>query len=276
MTSRGMAGDIENDQMAALLDRLDLLANSLDELSQGIAPTVVEQLSRMEKRDVHAINALDTFATALKSVSMHLAHVRQAIHQDNAANSARLEAVAKQLAEIDSRLSEGLVVDVGPMAEAFDSIASRLAGLEAKLEHQQRTWPSDANALAGTLTAIADRLARVEAKIDSAAQQPALEPQATAELLEMIAARIATVEQKVDPGAGTSVAACLLAVDRRLSRIEGGLRMNRPMPAAEDIPHLTDVIKVESRHTPELEPLPEDGRERVDVLLEQVFKVLAR
>jgi len=278
MTLRVVSGETDTDQIAALLDRLAALSATLDTLGDGAAPRVMDQLARMEKRDVHAINAIDTFATALKSVSQHLAHVRDAVHRDNAANAARLDQVARQLADMESRLTEGLAIDFAPMAEAFDTIAQRLAGLEAKLDTQQQThWPFDADAFAGALASIVDRLARVEAKLDSVAQQPALEPQATADLLSAIAARVSRVEDKVDSGAdGTSIAACLLAVDRRLSRIEGGLGMDRPLPAAEEIPHLAEVVHPEPAPAPLPEPLPEDGRERVDVLLEQVFKVLAR
>jgi len=278
MTLRVITGETETDQMAAMLDRLAALSATLDSLGEGAAPKVMEQLARMEKRDVHAIAAIDTFATALKSVSQHLAHVRQAVQQDNVANAAKLDQVARQLADMEARFSEGLAIDFGPMSDAFDTIAERLAGLEAKLDTpQQANWPFDADALAGALASIVDRLARVEAKIDSAAQQPALEPQATADLLSAIAARVSRVEDKVDSGAdGTSIAACLLAVDRRLSRIEGGLGMDRPLPAAEEISHLTEVVHPEPEQAPAPEPLPEDGRERVDALLEQVFKVLAR
>jgi hypothetical protein len=280
MTLRVTTGETETDQMAAMLDRLAALSATLGSLGEGAAPKVMEQLARMEKRDVHAIAAIDTFATALKSVSQHLAHVRQAVQQDNVANAAKLDEVARQLADMEARFSEGLAIDFAPMSEAFDTIAERLAGLEAKLDtlpQQQTHWPFDADAFAGALASIVDRLARVESKLDSVAQQPALEPQATADLLSAIAARVSRVEDKVDSGAdGTSIAACLLAVDRRLSRIEGGLGMDRPLPAAEEIPHLSEVVHSEPEQAPAPEPLPEDGRERVDVLLEQVFKVLAR
>jgi hypothetical protein len=136
------------------------------------------------------------------------------------------------------------------MAAALDMIGQRLSGLEAKIEAlttQQAHWPFDADAFATALATIADRLARVESKVDTVAQQPALEPEATAHMLTTIAERMAAVEDKISTGNdGTSIAACLLAVDRRLSRIESGLGMDRPMPAAEEIPDIADVVAVQN------------------------------
>ncbi|MBX9633757.1 MAG: hypothetical protein K2X44_02140 [Magnetospirillum sp.] len=288
-----------------MLDRLDALSATMEALGAGdrsySAEAVLETLSRMERRDLHAISAIDTFATALKSVSQHLAHVRQAVQLANTQNGPKLDGLIARLGDIEARLEAGLSpgfnFDFAPMAAALDSISQRLAGLETKLDalpQQQSHWPFDADAFANALASIADRLARVEAKVDSVAQQPALEPEATNDMLETIARRVSRVEHKVDSGAdGTSIAACLLAVDHRLSRIEGGLGMDRPMPSAEEIPDLVEVIDVQENPALELpetdapfaeieqpplaDHLPEpEGRERVDVLLEQVFRVLAR
>lgn len=290
------------EQIGAVLERLDALAAALEALDGGDG-TVTSTLSRMEKRDIQTFSAIDTFATALKSVSHHLAHLRQSVHASNTAHGAKLDGLAARLESIEGRLDSGLLdgleFDLSPMAAALDTIGQRLGGLEAKLDHlsqQQAHWPFDADAFATALATIADRLARVEAKVDSVAQQPALEPEATSNLLAAIVQRMGAVEDKVDSGAdGTSIAACLLAVDRRLSRIESGLGMDRPLPAPEEIPDLTDVVAVEDiPYHDEPEPMgehpavvpptdgapaPQDdpaGRDRVDQLLEQVFKVLAR
>jgi hypothetical protein len=278
------------ESIGLLLDRLDALSASLESLSAGDR-TQLDTLSRMERRDLHAISAIDTFATALKSVSQHLAHVRQAVQLANAQNGPKLDALVTRLGDIETRLDAGLTANVDfdftPMVAALDSISQRLAGLETKLDalpvQPQDHWPFDTDAFANALASIADRLARVETKVDSVAQQPALEPEATNQVLQTIARRVSRVEHKVDSGAdGTSIAACLLAVDHRLSRIEGGLGMDRPMPTADEIPDLVEVVDVEQSTEPPVEPLlPTDeaqpeGRERVDVLLEQVFKVLAR
>lgn len=286
--------EMEQDAIGPLLEKLDALSTALQGLSTGnhSAEAVLETLSRMERRDLHAIAAIDTFATALKSVSQHLAHVRQAVQSANAQNGPKLEELASRLGDIEARLDAGLSANVDfdftPMVAALDSISQRLAGLETKLDavpvQPRDHWPFDTDAFATALASIADRLARVEAKVDSVAQQPALEPEATNQVLQTIARRVSRVEHKVDSGAdGNSIAACLLAVDQRLSRIEGGLGMNRPMPAAEEIPDLVEVVDLEQSAEPAAdEPLllteevPPEGRERVDVLLEQVFKVLAR
>ncbi|MBC7954147.1 MAG: hypothetical protein H7Z12_20305 [Rhodospirillaceae bacterium] len=287
------AGGPEQEALGPLLDRLEALSATLESIGAGDHSTeaVLETLSRMERRDLHAISAIDTFATALKSVSQHLAHVRQAVQLANAQNGPKLDALVTRLGDIEARLDAGLTANVdfdfSPMVAALDSISQRLAGLETKLDalpaQQQDHWPFDTDAFANALASIADRLARVEAKVDSVAQQPALEPEATNQVLQTIARRVSRVEHKVDSGAdGNSIAACLLAVDHRLSRIEGGLGMDRPMPTADEIPDLVEVVDAEQSAEPPAEPLlPAEeeqpgGRERVDVLLEQVFKVLAR
>lgn len=313
----GPAASDTADQIGPVIERLEALAAALEELDDGRnAPApgaVMDTLSRMERRDIQTFSAIDTFATALKSVSHHLSHLRNATQVANAHNAGKLDGLADRLAQIEARLEAGLLdhapVDFSPMAAALDVIGQRLSGLEAKLEgmaQQQAHWPFDADAFATALATIADRLARVEAKVDRAAQQPALEPEATVNLLSAIVQRVGAVEEKVDSGAdGTSIAACLLAVDRRLSRIESGLGMDRPLPAVEEIPDLADVVAVDEDLPPPtpLHPVAEESpppaplgppavplvdeqapaplgeqpsRERVDQLLEQVFKVLAR
>ncbi|MBC7906951.1 MAG: hypothetical protein H7Y60_09430 [Rhodospirillaceae bacterium] len=282
--TKDAAGATEQEAIGPLLERLDAISATLENLSIG--ESVLETLSRMERRDLHAISAIDTFATALKSVSQHLAHVRQAVQLANAQNGPKLDALVTRLGDIEARLDAGLSANVDfdftPMVAALDSIGQRLSGLETKLDARpaqlQDHWPFDTDAFANALASIADRLARVEAKVDSVAQQPALEPEATNHVLQTIARRVSQVEHKVDSGAdGTSIAACLLAVDHRLSRIEGGLGMDRPMPAAEEIP---DLVELQSPDAQEpllsAEDAQPDGRERADVLLEQVFKVLTR
>lgn len=309
------------EQMGPVLERLEALAAALEALDGGdrspAAEAVMTTLSRMERRDLQTFSAIDTFATALKSVSHHLAHLRQSVHSSNGQHSAKLDGLATRLGDIEARLGAGLLdgmeFDFSPMAAALESIGERLLGLEAKLDarldalaQQQAHWPFDVDAFATALATIADRLARVEAKVDSVAQQPALEPEATANLLGAIVKRVAVVEDKVDSGAdGTSIAACLMAVDRRLSRIESGLGMDRPLPAAEDIPDLADVVALDDPLPDSAEPQPlaaepqppppgpaqvppaDDvpapqapaenmSRDRVDQLLEQVFRVLAR
>lgn len=292
---RGSGTPAETDsaeQIGPVLERIDALAAALEALDGGDG-AVMATLSRMERRDLQTFSAIDTFATALKSVSHHLAHLRQSVHAANTQHGAKLDGLAARLESIEGRLDAGLLddfeLDLSPMAAALDTVGQRLLGLEAKLDHlaqQQANWHADAFATA--LATIADRLARVEAKVDSVAQQPALEPEATANLLAAIVQRMGAVEDKVDSGAdGTSIAACLLAVDRRLSRIESGLGQDRPLPAPEEIPDLADVVAVEdtpyhddsepAAEQPAVVP-PDDnsGRDRVDQLLEQVFKVLAR
>lgn len=319
-----MVVDDAAEQIGPVLERLEALAAALESLDGGKHPsggteTVIDTLSRMERRDLQTFSAIDTFATALKSVSHHLAHLRQSVHAANTQHGTKLDGLAARLGDIETRLDAGLLdrpeFDFSPMAAALDTIVQRLGGLEAKLDSlskQQEYWPFDTVATA--LAAIADRLARVEAKVDKVAQQPALEPEATSNLLAAIIQRVGTVEEKVDSGAdGTSIAACLLAVDRRLSRIESGLGMDRPLPSAEEIPDLADVVAIEPppqqpappaivpaafelpptpTPAPELgpamvpavdappAPLPQAtdtmSRERVDQLLEQVFRVLAR
>lgn len=259
----------------------DQLAKQVDALAAAM-----DTLARMERRDIHALSALDTFATALRSVSQHLAHVRQSVHADGG----KLDALAVRLEAIESRLGAGSPagIDLAPLAATLDLIGQRLAGLENKLDALPPAGaPSfDAEALA----AIADRLARLEAKIDRASQQPALEPEATSDLLASIASRVSRVEEKVDSGAdGRSIAACLMALDRRLSRIEAGMGMERPLPALadvapEDIPGqdeavpLPEPLAVEGQDTmvEAAAPGAPGGKERVDHLLEQVFRVLAR
>lgn len=310
----GAASAESADQLGPVLERLDILATMLESLGDTPAPystDVSDTLSRMERRDVQALSAIDTFATALKSVSHHLAHLRNSVQSSNAQHGDKLDGLAERLAGIEARLEAGFLeqapVDFSPMAAALDTISQRLSGLEAKLENmaqQQAQNPFDPEMFATALATIADRLARVEAKVDRVAQQPALEPEATGNLLSAIIQRVGVVEDKVDSGAdGTSIAACLLAVDRRLSHIETSLDMGRPLPAAEEIPDLADVVDAQPASSPPtpmhpvavaqppasdadaalVPPAPEAlsqpdpmPRERVDQLLEQVFKVLAR
>lgn len=319
-TNGDEAGAVDSaDHIGPVLERLDALAAALEAMDGGDGEQVKTTLLRMERRDIQTFSAIDTFATALKSVSHHLAHLRQSVHSSNTQHGAKLDGLTARLEGIEGRLESGLMngleLDFTPMAAALDSIGQRLSGLESKLDgmaRQQAHWPFDADAFATALATIADRLARVESKVDSVAQQPSLEPEATARLLTALVDRVGTVENKVDSGAdGTSIAACLLAVDRRLSRIESGLGMDRPLPAPEEIPDLADVVAVDDafgEDFPDADPLPlpepeaaappatdvippvsEDGvtpqapqatdangRDRVDQLLEQVFRVLAR
>ncbi|HTH17852.1 MAG TPA: hypothetical protein VL974_14430 [Magnetospirillum sp.] len=313
-----MAGD-GADQLGPVLERLESLAAALEALDGGAgspaATAVLDTLSRMETRDQQTLSAVDTFATALKSLSHHLAHLRQSVHTANGEHAAKLDELASRLVEIEGRMGPGLLdgleFDLSPLAEALDAIGDRLSGLETKLAglgNSPSHWPFDSETFVNALSGIADRLVRVEAKVDSIAQQPALEPESTNSLLAAIARRVEVMEGKVDSGVdGSSIAACLLAVDRRLSRIETGLGMDRPLPAVEDIPDLvpdpTDrvepagdtVAPAEAKATPEPAfptespfedmppftppPLPDPNtmpRERVDQLLEQVFRVLAR
>lgn len=241
------AGRLSAIQVDMLLERLGQLIKVLSANGAASSPeAVLDTLTRLEQRDLQSFNALDMFATALKSVSNHLSHLRSATHTANGNTAATLEVIVQ-----------------------------RLAGLEEKLDEagqQPSAWPFESETLANALAAIADRLERVEAKVDRAAQQPALEPEATSSLLNAIAERVSRMEGKVDSGAdGTSIAACLMAVDRRLSGIESRLGMERPLPAVkETIPEETPLPP------PPLPVIEGTSRERVDQLLEQVFRVLSR
>lgn len=272
------------DRVDAVLQRLEALAAALEALN-GREPaadgdSVVTTLDRMERRDIQAVSAIDTFATALKSVSHHLAHLRQSVHGGNGQFNGKLDALASRLDQMQMELGTvrpGHDLDLAPLAHALDGISQRLSGLEDKLDQvtrHQGHWPFDADAFATALAAIADRLARVESKVDSVAQQPALEPEATSKLLAAIVERMGVVEDKVDGGgAGISIAACLMAVDRRLSRIETSLGMPHPAPAAENAPApAAAMVPATEDHAASA---PASG-ERVDRLLEQVFHVLAR
>lgn len=266
------------EQIGPVLERLEALTTALEALGAPGHDDLHSTLSRMEKRDIQTFSAIDTFATALKSISHHLAHVRQSVQSGNAQHGVKLDGLTARLEAIETRLHSGMLdgfeLDLSPLASALGAVGQRLSGLEAKLDQlarQQNHWPFDADAFATALAGIADRLARVEAKVDSVAQQPALEPEATSTLLAAIVERMGMVEHKVDSGAdGNSIAACLLAVDRRLSRIESGLGMQRPLPAPADVPAL------QAQTVPPAEGGPPASGERVDQLLEQVFRVLAR
>lgn len=206
--------------LAALLVQLEQLITALQ--AQGRAEeSVSASLSRMEQHDRKSLGAMDTFASAIKSLSSHLIHLRDTIQQAEGRNEAALQRLSTRLESLCDRLDS----------------------------------PRDDDGLAATMALVAERLERLEHKVDRVMQQPILEPDATSSLLNSIATRLSQVESKVQSGAdGASIAACLLAVDRRLTGIEGALGMARPLPAKTE----------------------EASDQRVDELLRQVFETLSR
>lgn len=66
-----------------LLERLETLSFTFEALNAGsrtyAAEAVLETLGRMERRDLQSLAAIEAFASALKTVSQHLAGLRNAI-----------------------------------------------------------------------------------------------------------------------------------------------------------------------------------------------------
>lgn len=256
-----------------LLERLEALSFTFEALNSTnrsyAAEAVLETLARMERRDLQSLAAIEVFAGALKTVSQHLAGLRNAVqttaHETatgldhigqrlatleqkagiagNAEAAKMLSGIASRLAGIENKVAAPAPVvdfDVGPITGMLDTIAGRVAGIEAKLEAAAVPPPApaptpaaelDIGPLNATLKALGRRMARLEKKIDNPA---ALELDATPlnDALEAIAQRVGNMEEKLaaitESGSTTTG---LLAVDRRLARMEASLDLKTEQPA---------------------------------------------
>lgn len=359
-TQSPLTQPLEAAPVGQLLDRLEALSFTFEALNASsrtyAAEAVLETLARMERRDLQALAAIEAFASALKTVSQHLAGLRNAVqataHETaigldhigerltrleqktgfaaGAEAGAMLDGIAGRLAGIEALVAEPAPpagqFDAGPITEMLEAIAQRLARLEQKAEHASGGEALDVgpinaaletiarrvsrieNKLAATpavpapaidiapinaaLEIVARRVLRIEKKLDEPVAAPTFELDATPlnDALDTIAQRVADLEHKVESGVdGHSIAACLLAIGQRLGHIETGLGMTlsavapvaAPAAAIDPIPEpapatIAEPVAAAAAPQPPIADEAGGARQRVDLLLEQVFRVLSR
>lgn len=248
--------------IAQLMERLESLSFTFEALNAGsrtyAAEAVLETLARMERRDLQALAAIEAFASALKTVSQHLAGLRNAVHATAHETAAAMEHIGGRLSLLDSR--NGMAND-DEQGLALAGIAERLTGIEAKVGEPVIVDNFDYGRLAETLDAIARRVSRIEKKVgEMPAGQAGDQAPATA-LLETIARRLSRLEQKVDrapAGEGAAdlgpVTSALGTIARRVSRIEKKVdEPAAPAAAPLDVAPIRSALETIARRVSRIE-----------------------
>jgi hypothetical protein len=310
-----------------LLDRLESLSFTFEALNASsrtyASEAILETLARMERRDLQALAAIEAFASALKTVSQHLAGLRNAVQSSahdtaagfdhigqrlarleqrsgapspvTAGDSAILGTIAERLNHIEQLIEDGAEamlpsVDLTPLNSQLQSIALHVSRVEDKIDAIPPAATSaaiDLGPLNEVLHNVAQRVLRIEQRLETAPTAPApVEPAglgALHEVLTLISARLAAVESRAEMrGDLAALEPFLDAVDRRLRHMEDGLGLGTDRPAGTPPPPSpADERSAAPDPAPVAVAVPGTGpsaeqRQRVDSLLEQVFRVLSR
>jgi hypothetical protein len=264
--------------IAQMMDRLEALSFTFEALNAGSrsysAEAVLETLARMERRDLQALAAIEAFASALKTVSQHLAGLRNAVHSTAHETAAAIDHISNRLNALDGR--NGMVGD-GNQATALIGIAERLSGIEAKVAEPVVFDGFEDSRLAETMDAIARRVSRIEKKID---ENPVGLPNGTAPdmaVLETIARRLSRLEQKIEqnPVGEGGVTTALETIARRVSRIEEKVEQSAAAAApALDVTPINAALEIIARRVAHIEKKVEEPADLSSTNLEPINAAL--
>lgn len=240
---------VEQAALTPLLERLEALSFTFEALNASsrtyAAEAVLETLGRMERRDLQALAAIEAFASALKTVSQHLAGLRNAIQGTAHDTADGFQQIGQRLDQLEARLGGNALP--APQGGQLAVIAERLGHIEELVGEAAGFDPAP---LAHMLDAMAHKVATVEEKIDDlpdrigAAVGDAVDMAPVTSGLDTIAERMATVERKIDAAKPVDVTPLRLALDvisKRVARIE--TRMEQaPVAAGFDPAPITQVL----------------------------------
>lgn len=248
--------------MLPLLERLESLSFTFEALNASsrtyAAEAVLETLGRMERRDLQALAAIEAFASALKTVSQHLAGLRNAVQTtahdtahgfhvigerldllENklagphtalpAAHGNQLAVISERLGHIEEMVGHHDGIDTGPLTTLLEQMAQKVEQVEEKIDDLPSrivTETVDMAPVNANLETIAERVASVERKIDQAQQ---LDVAPLRESLDTIARRVARIEQRIEtvpqdqvpePFDPAPITEVLNAISNRISSME--------------------------------------------------------
>lgn len=254
-----ISGPTDLGPVAQLLDRLEALSFTFEALNAGsrtyAAEAVLETLARMERRDLQALAAIEAFASALKTVSQHLAGLRNAVQSTAHETAAGLEHIAERLNRLESQAGIG----GGDHGVALDGIAERLANIEARVAEPVVAEPFDPSPLSDMLDTIARRVSRIEKKVgEIPTDRPgeSFDPIPITTLLETIARRLSRVERKVEQGGGPDLAPITTAIEtvaRRVSRMERKVEEQSAAAPATDAAPINAALETIARRVSRIE-----------------------
>lgn len=262
------AGAAEQNALMPLLERLETLSFTFEALNAGsrtyAAEAVLETLGRMERRDLQSLAAIEAFASALKTVSQHLAGLRNAIQTTAHDTAHGFHVISERLDQLETQLG-------APHTALPAAHGSQLAIISERLGHIEELVGQHDGIDTGPLTSLLEQMAhkveQVEEKIDDLPSRIVTETVDMAPVnanLETIAERVASVERKIDEAHQIDVAPLREALDtiaRRVSRIERHME-SAPKdqgPEAFDPAPITEVLNAISSRISSMENKVESG-----------------
>lgn len=252
----------EQNALMPLLERLETLSFTFEALNAGsrtyAAEAVLETLGRMERRDLQSLAAIEAFASALKTVSQHLAGLRNAIQTtahdtahgfhviserldllENqlgaphtalpAAHGSQLAIISERLGHIEEMVGQHDGIDTGPLTSLLEQMAHKVEQVEEKIDDLPSrivTETVDMAPVNANLETIAERVASVERKIDEANQ---IDIAPLRESLDTIARRVSRIERRIEttpkdqvpePFDPAPITEVLTAISSRISSME--------------------------------------------------------
>ena len=246
-----------------LVERLETLSFTFEALNASsrtyAAEAVLETLGRMERRDLQSLAAIEAFASALKTVSQHLAGLRNAIQTTAQDTASGFEIISHRMDELETRLGQPALPGANPLA----LIAERLTGIEERMGQDG----FDVSPLTELLENVVHKVEAVEEKIDDLPNKITSEPVDMAPVtthLEDIALRVASVERKIDEAQKLDVAPlreALETIGQRVARIETRMESqpDTALPEPFDPHQITEVLDAISQRIASMENRVEAG-----------------
>lgn len=246
--------------LVPLVERLEALSFTFEALNASsrtyAAEAVLETLGRMERRDLQALAAIEAFASALKTVSQHLAGLRNAIQTTAHDAAGGFHQIGERLDQLEARLGSGLPAASGG---ALTSIAARLGHIEemigsadsfdpAPVAHMLEAMVHKVAEVGDKMGAVGERLAEVGEKVDSMPVRvaEAVDFTPVTDNLETIAERVASVERKIDEAGQIDVSPLREALDtisQRVARIEQRIETAPELAQGFDPAPITEVLE---------------------------------
>lgn len=258
----------EQNALMPLLERLETLSFTFEALNAGsrtyAAEAVLETLGRMERRDLQSLAAIEAFASALKTVSQHLAGLRNAIQTTAHDTAHGFHVISERLDLLETQLG-------APHTALPATHGSQLAIISQRLGHIEELVGQHDGIDTGPLTTLLEQMAhkveQVEEKIDDLPSRIVTETVDMAPVnanLETIAERVASVERKIDEAKQIDVAPLRESLDtiaRRVSRIERRIETapKDQVPEPFDPAPITEVLNAISSRISSMENKVESG-----------------
>ncbi|MBR9970714.1 hypothetical protein [Magnetospirillum sulfuroxidans] len=252
--------------LVPLVERLEALSFTFEAMNASsrtyAAEAVLETLGRMERRDLQSLAAVEAFASALKTVSQHLAGLRNAIQTTAHDTANGFHLIAERLDGLESRLGGPLALPSG-QGNQLSVISERLGHLEEMIGQGESF---DSSPFTQLLEEVVHKVEQVEEKIDDLPNRIVNEPvdmTPTNTHLETIAERVANVERKIDEAKQIDVAPLRDALDtiaQRVARIEQRMESSPDaVPEGFDPAPITDVLNTIANRISSMENRVEAG-----------------